>query len=97
MNSGINNIEQLLSIETGVRDSRLEIRVTDNGVGISSEDLQKISDPFYTKKSFGVGLGLTVVKQITEQHNGGVEITSEEGKGTQVLLWLPILDQKKEV
>ena len=42
----------------------------------------------YSTKGFGVGLGLPVVKQIMEQHGGGIEIETEEGRGTAVCLWL---------
>ncbi len=42
----------------------------------------------YSTKGFGVGLGLPVVKQIMEQHGGGIEIETGEGRGTRVCLWL---------
>jgi len=68
----------------------VEIKVQDNGEGISQEDLKRLFEPFFSNKTFGVGLGLTVVQQIIEQHHGGIEVTSEKGKGTQVLIWLPL-------
>ena len=51
--------------------------------------LSKIYEPLFSTKSFGVGLGMPTVKQIMEQHGGGIEIESEEGRGTTVTLWLP--------
>jgi len=83
--------------QTGINESRLEVRVFDSGVGISSEDLQKVFDPLYSKKSFGVGLGLTLVKKIMEQLGGGIEITSEQGNGTLILLSLPLNNQDVDV
>jgi signal transduction histidine kinase len=52
--------------------------------------LEKIFEPLYSTKSFGVGLGLPTVRQIMEQHGGGIEIASEAGRGTDVSLWLPL-------
>jgi len=52
--------------------------------------LARIFEPLFSTKSFGVGLGLPTVKQIMEQHGGDIEITSGEGQGTRVLLWLPV-------
>lgn len=85
-----------LTVETAVVNKRVEIKVQDHGKGISQEDLERIFEPFFTNKTFGVGLGLPVVKKIMEEHHGGIEITSEEGTGTQVLLWLPLHHQKEE-
>ena len=79
-----------ISIDTQVNDDRVEIIVRDVGSGMSKEVLEKIYEPLFSTKGFGVGLGMPTVKQIMEQHNGGVEILSDENKGTSVLLWLPI-------
>ena len=69
---------------------RLEVSISDNGVGISPQVMARVFEPLYSSKAFGVGLGLPLVRQIMEQHGGGVEITSEEGRGTEVVLWLPL-------
>ena len=68
----------------------------DNGPGIAPDTLEKIWEPLFSTKSFGVGLGLPTVKQIMEQHGGGIDITSQLGQGTEVLLWLPLnrLDER---
>ena len=73
-----------------MNDDRLEIVFHDNGPGIPAEVLSKIFEPLYSTKSFGVGLGLPTVRQIMEQHNGGIDITSEPDQGTNVSLWLPL-------
>jgi signal transduction histidine kinase len=63
---------------------------------MAPELLAKAFEPLFSTKSFGVGLGLATVKQIMEQHGGGVEIESREGEGTRVLLWLPVERQDAE-
>ncbi len=70
----------------------LVIAVEDTGTGISEEDLPDIFEPFYTtkKEGYGVGLGLSTVYGIMEQHNGSVEVQSRPGVGTTFLLKLPI-------
>ncbi|MBL6946000.1 MAG: CHASE2 domain-containing protein [Rhodospirillales bacterium] len=69
---------------------RVEILIEDSGTGISAEILDRIFEPLFSTKGFGVGLGLVVVKRIMDLHGGGVEITSDEGRGTRALLWLPL-------
>ena len=62
----------------------------DNGIGIEEEDLPRIFEPFFTRKSKGIGLGLTVCKQLVGLHGGTIEVQSKKGKGTTVILTLPI-------
>lgn len=78
-----------LEILSAITADRVEIRVTDSGKGIPKENLEKIFEPLFSTKSFGVGLGLPTVMQIMEQHGGGMEITSEMDVGTTAVLWLP--------
>lgn len=79
-----------LKVKTAVAGNRLEIRVIDTGPGIPSDIREKIFDPLFSTKSFGVGLGLAIVEDIMAAHGGGVEIESEPGRRTEVLLWLPV-------
>ena len=74
----------------------VEVVFADNGPGIPEETLAKIFEPLFSTKSFGVGLGLPTVKQIMEQHGGGIEITSVIGTGTQVRFWLPIREVQEQ-
>ncbi|MFQ5671631.1 MAG: PAS domain S-box protein [Nitrospinales bacterium] len=83
--------DYLLVVETGVAMEKLEIRIRDTGIGIPPDQLEKIFEPMYSTKSFGVGLGLPIVKEILQQHNGGIEIESQLNKGTTILLWLPLI------
>jgi len=79
-----------LTIESRVYQDRVNVTISDSGEGIPQADLDKIYEPLYSTKSFGVGLGLPIVKGIMEQHLGGIEIDSQVGVGTKVTLWLPL-------
>lgn len=78
-----------LIVMTSESEHHFEIKISDTGTGIPKDVLDKIFEPLFSTKGFGVGLGMPTVKQIMEQHFGGIEIKSEEGKGTAVTLWLP--------
>jgi len=77
-----------INIKTVAKDKRAEIIISDTGSGISNKVLDKIFEPLFSTKGFGVGLGMPTVQQIMKQHNGGIEIKNQEGKGTVVNLWL---------
>jgi len=81
--------EGVLTVRTQREDDRIEVIFEDSGQGMRPDVHEKIFEPLFSTKNFGVGLGLPLVKQIMEQHGGGVEIESEEGRGTKVCLWLP--------
>ena len=65
--------------------------IADTGIGIPKENLSKMSDPFFTTKApgVGVGLGLFVVYSIVEEHKGTIQIDSVPGKGTTVTVTFP--------
>lgn len=65
------------------------VRVTDTGVGIAPENLTRIADPFFTTKSKGVGLGLTICHEIIERHRGALDVTSRVGRGSTFTIRLP--------
>jgi signal transduction histidine kinase len=82
-----------LTVETAGSGTIFEIRVIDKGPGIPEELQQKIFEPLFSTKGFGVGLGLSITKDIMEKHHGGVDIRSRPGEGTTVTLWAPIADR----
>lgn len=67
----------------------VSIRITDTGVGIYSEDLKEIFNPFFTSKTTGAGMGLSKVYLLVEEHRGTIDVSSEPGKGTSVEVFLP--------
>lgn len=80
----------LVTVETRLKKDRLEIIISDNGAGIPDDIREKIFEPLFSTKNFGVGLGLPTVKQIMAQHGGGVEIAKRRGGGVNFALWLPL-------
>jgi signal transduction histidine kinase len=76
-------------VTTAARLNAFELVIADNGPGISAENLAKVFEPLFSTKSFGTGLGLPMVKQVIEQHEGTVDIASTPGKGTKVTIRLP--------
>ena len=85
-----NAVGKELTVETALLDKHLEIRIVDTGPGIPEEIYEKIFEPLFSTKGFGVGLGLTIAKDIMEKHHGILDIQSEIGKGTTVILRLPL-------
>jgi Na+/proline symporter/signal transduction histidine kinase len=69
---------------------RIEIKIIDTGTGIPADKISKIFEPLYSTKSFGVGLGLSIVKQIIERHGGSIDVQSENRRSTAVTVWLPL-------
>ncbi|MFZ4591997.1 MAG: sensor histidine kinase, partial [Ignavibacteria bacterium] len=63
--------------------------VRDTGCGIAKENLKKIFDIYFTTKSDGTGMGLSIVRQIVLQHNGSIDVESEINKGTKITITLP--------
>jgi signal transduction histidine kinase len=68
----------------------VRVTVTDQGVGIAPEDVDKIFKLYYTSKPGGSGIGLSVVYRIVQLHDGSVEAKSQVGKGTALIVRLPV-------
>jgi signal transduction histidine kinase len=69
--------------------NRVEVDVTDTGVGIPPENLEKIFDLYFTTKERGTGIGLSMVYRIVQLHDGEVEVQSTPGSGTRFRLVFP--------
>ncbi len=80
-----------IAVSSSEINDMVEVRVSDTGIGIPEENLSKIFDPFFTTKGIGVGtgLGLSICYGIINQHNGSIDISSLDGKGTIVVIRLP--------
>lgn len=81
--------QPLIDIQAFLTDSqRVSITIRDNGSGIEPEALEKIFIPFYTTKKTGSGIGLSLSRQILQQHNGNLVVSSQVGQGTTFSLIL---------
>jgi PAS domain S-box-containing protein len=74
----------------------IRIKVIDQGVGIPTEYLDRIFDPYFTTKQQGSGLGLATVHSIITRHGGAIKVDSETGHGAVFTLWLPASDKSLE-
>jgi two-component system, NtrC family, sensor kinase len=74
-------------------EDHIRIEISDNGVGISEEDIPHIFEPFFSTKEnvSGIGLGLAIVHGIIQNHKGKTDVKSERGKGTTITITLPLL------
>lgn len=82
--------QSYIRIHTEVFDNKVKIYVEDNGVGMNSEVMSKMSEPFYTTKADGTGLGVLLSNEIISAHNGSIDYLSEEGIGTCAIITLPL-------
>jgi signal transduction histidine kinase len=85
--------DRLIKILSAHDDDTIRVTITDNGTGIPEGIRSRIFDPFFTTKKVGegTGLGLSIALGIVEEHKGHIEVHSEEGKGTTVIVSLPRL------
>ncbi len=85
-----------ISIYVGYVHNDAYIKIKDSGIGIPKEDIDKIFERFYrvdkarSRKLGGTGLGLSIAKEIIEQNNGNIDIKSTLGKGTEVVIRIPV-------
>jgi len=82
-------------ITTNLALNRLVITITDTGSGISTENLPRITDPFFTTKDpgKGTGLGLSITYNIIQEHKGTLEFESQQGIGTKATITLPVINR----
>ncbi|MEO9872061.1 YfiR/HmsC family protein [Ekhidna sp.] len=87
-NGGKGNI----NIVTDTNGKEIEVKIVDNGVGMSKEEILKIFDPFYTTKKVGAGtgLGLSITYGIIERHGGTISVNSKPTEGAEFIIKLPL-------
>jgi PAS domain S-box-containing protein len=86
-----------LRIATLRKAGLLVLAVSDTGVGIPEENLEKIFEPYFTTREFGSGLGLTLVYKIVKEHLGDIAVSSKVGQGTTFTLSFPIPQKEKRL
>ena len=79
-----------LTINTQSKNGALLLTISDTGAGVPENELQKVFDPFFTTKRNGLGIGLAMTKRVVEEHGGNVDILSAVGKGSSVIITLPV-------
>ncbi len=95
------NKEKLVSPAIELQGKYIKVSVCDNGIGMKSEDIPKIFDKFsqiessLKRNNGGVGLGLTITKQLIDSHLGFIEVESQEQVGSIFIVYLPLLDEVK--
>ncbi len=78
-------------------DNKILVRVKDNGIGINEHQQQKILTPFYTTKTDGMGMGLSISRSLIEAHGGFMSFNSQLGNGATFYFTLPITKEKADV
>ena len=81
--------EMFVDLGTSAHDGSIVISVRDSGIGIASEDLPRVFDPYFTTKRTGSGLGLAIAKNIIDGLGGAISVRSEVGDGTEMRIELP--------
>ena len=71
------------------RPDQAVLQVRDTGIGIADDDLDRIFEPFFSRKPGGTGLGLATTARIVEAHRGTIDIASRPGQGTTFTVTLP--------
>jgi len=86
----------VIQVETS-NGATINLKVTDNGIGMTEEVISRIFNPFYTTKGKGNGLGLTIVKKIVEAHGGQIQVSSRQHTGTSFNILLPPINNPQKL
>jgi signal transduction histidine kinase len=90
--------DHIVQVKLKNDENNIQILFNDSGIGIPSDEQSKVFEPFYRSqnaKSYpGTGIGLSIVKQIIENHNGTISLTSEVGHGTNVVITFPLSESQ---
>ena len=87
-----NQTEKTILVSVKKEENNVFILVKDNGIGIESENIDRIFEPKFTTKNSGMGLGLGIIKNIIENYKGSITFETEQGKGATFTVSLPIIN-----
>ncbi|MFC3342103.1 ATP-binding protein [Paenibacillus abyssi] len=85
-----------IDIKMAQADSKMMLIITDTGIGMTPNELQRLGEPYFSTKEKGTGLGMMVVFGIIRSMGGRIHATSEKGKGTTFTIELPLENQQKK-
>ena len=86
--------EGRIAVSTAAAGPRAEIVIADSGPGMRADVLVRVFEPLFSTRAFGTGLGMPTVKRIIEQHGGEIAVDSAPGRGTRVIVQLPLAPAK---
>ena len=101
MNLMLNSIQAMttrgvLRVSTGAASDGARLEITDNGCGMTAEQVTNMFEPFYTTKSKGLGLGMSFASKVIGRHGGSIAVDSRLGEGTRISIMLPATAEKEE-
>ncbi len=97
INNGIDATKSQAPVKVVLKSigtNQLQIIVSDQGIGIDKTQQKNLFEPFYTTKSQGNGLGLSIVHGVVIEHQGSIEVSSTRGRGSQFKITLPVISSK---
>jgi len=94
--NAIQSMDSDLTLRVGCHyeKGKFVITIEDHGGGIDKDDLEKIFQPYFTRKKKGTGLGLAIVKRIVQTHDGSIKVDSEKGKGTKFTIIIGVSENE---
>jgi signal transduction histidine kinase len=79
-----------ITAATRIAEGKAAVSISDNGIGIPHENMKKIFNPYFSTKKQGFGLGLSIAQDIVHKHDGKLLVNSERGRGTDIVVYLPL-------
>jgi signal transduction histidine kinase len=86
-----------LTVATGKKDELVRLVISDTGIGIAADNLDKIFEPYFTTRESGSGLGLTNVLKIIKEHRADIAVDSEPGRGASFIISFPVPENDQQL
>lgn len=93
----LNLNEKVVAEPDHLIEEEIEIEISDTGHGMDEETLEKIYQPFFTTRKGGSGLGMSIVQRIVKDHNGTIDVFSQKGLGTRIVVRFPVSETGGEI